>query len=99
MALVEIMARGISVAVLGTQIGFGGLLLHAFQHVWASALPSQNGYEFVELDLPRSTSRLSLRHSMVYEDAKAVDTIADWVVRVALNHEPANPGLQPTASM
>lgn len=84
---IEVPARLLSVLILGTQMGFGGLLFHAFQHVWTSALPSREGYKFEEFNLPAPSYRFALRHSMVYEDEKALGAIADWVAKLATASE------------
>ena len=75
----ELLSRATSILLLGTQLGLGGLLMHANTHTWVSATPSENGFQFVEFDYGRIRLRTSLNHSRVYGDPKAIGIICDWL--------------------
>jgi hypothetical protein len=77
----ESMARGLSVVMLGTQLGFGGLLLHARKHVWAVSKPNDSRIEFVEFDYGPIRARQALNHSQLYGDSNAIARIAAWILQ------------------
>ena len=79
----ELLSRTASILFLGTQVGFGGLLMHASTHTWASEKPNEVGFTFEEFDYGRIRLSAALNHSKVYEDSKAIAIICRWLTVAA----------------